>query len=196
MNDERGQARSSTLEDLIDKQDIQEVILRYVHGVDRLDWELVRDCYWPDAVDDHGAFRGDPEGFIEWGRCLKASTVSTTHQVSPSLIVLDGDHAQVETYCLAFHRQEIDRGARDAVMGVRYADRFERRGGQWRILERTAIWDWLRVDDVAVPADEEWSFGPDHVRGSRGVHDMIHALAIKLHAHAPSAVLASETGDV
>ena len=55
-----GSARISgmDLETLIAKQEITDVVYRYARGIDRLDFELVRSCYHPDAYDDHGAFKG------------------------------------------------------------------------------------------------------------------------------------------
>ncbi|WP_221890845.1 nuclear transport factor 2 family protein [Microbispora sp. KK1-11] len=34
-----------------DQQEIHEVVLRYCRGVDRLDMDLVRSAYHPDAID-------------------------------------------------------------------------------------------------------------------------------------------------
>ena len=53
------------LETLLAKQEIGDVIYRYARGIDRLDFDLVRSCYHPDAVDDHGAFKGNVDEFIE-----------------------------------------------------------------------------------------------------------------------------------
>ncbi|MER2157629.1 nuclear transport factor 2 family protein, partial [Rhodococcus sp. (in: high G+C Gram-positive bacteria)] len=38
------------LQDLIDKQAIREVVLTYCRGIDRLDFDLVRSAYHPDAI--------------------------------------------------------------------------------------------------------------------------------------------------
>ena len=53
------------LETLIAKQEITDVVYAYARGIDRLDFELVRSCYPPDAYDDHGAFKGNVDDFIE-----------------------------------------------------------------------------------------------------------------------------------
>ena len=31
-----------------------------------MDFDLVRSCYHPDAIDRHGAYEGGVEGFIKW----------------------------------------------------------------------------------------------------------------------------------
>ena len=42
------------LRELLDKQEIHEVLLRYCRGVDRCDRDMIAACYHPDAIDDHG----------------------------------------------------------------------------------------------------------------------------------------------
>ena len=51
-NDESSQA--AALQMLIDEAAIKKVHLRYCRGIDRMDWDLIRSCYHPDAIDDHG----------------------------------------------------------------------------------------------------------------------------------------------
>jgi hypothetical protein len=68
----------SKVEKLIARQEIADVIYRYARGIDRLDFDLVRACYHPDAFDDHGSFAGSVEDFIaaaetflpKWVICL------------------------------------------------------------------------------------------------------------------------------
>lgn len=52
------------LQRLLDEAEIREVMCRGARAIDRLDMELLRSCYHPDAVDDHGVYVGDVEGFI------------------------------------------------------------------------------------------------------------------------------------
>ena len=54
------------LRELIDRQDIWSLLLRYARGLDRLDRDLIRSCYWDDAIDDHHSFIGSPDEFIDW----------------------------------------------------------------------------------------------------------------------------------
>ena len=49
---------------VVDQQEIADVIYRYCRGIDRCDFDLVRSCYHPDAIDDHGDFRGGVDEFI------------------------------------------------------------------------------------------------------------------------------------
>ena len=47
------------------REAIREVAFRYSRGVDRLDADVMRSAYWPDAVDDHGRFVGNGWEFVE-----------------------------------------------------------------------------------------------------------------------------------
>ena len=55
---------SAALQRLLDKQEIYEVLCRYCRGIDRLDEPLVRSCYHPDAVDNHGLYNGSVDHFV------------------------------------------------------------------------------------------------------------------------------------
>ncbi len=40
------------------EEQIRRAVARYAHGVDRLDVEVMKSAYWPDATDDHGVYVG------------------------------------------------------------------------------------------------------------------------------------------
>ena len=139
-----------TVEDLLAKEEIREVILRYARGVDRLDFDLVSACYHPDAYDDHGTFQGNVEDFVEMCRRFLPRFVCPQHFMGNMLIEVFGDTARAETYAVAYHRQELaDGSGKDDVFGIRYVDRFEKRGdGPWLIAHRVVATDWRRIDPV------------------------------------------------
>ncbi|MDG2111538.1 MAG: nuclear transport factor 2 family protein [Actinomycetota bacterium] len=139
-----------TVEDLLAKEEIRDVIYRYARGVDRLDFDLVAACYHPDAYDDHGTFRGSVPDFVEMCRSFLPRFVCTQHFMGNMLIEVDGDVARAETYAVAYHRKENDDGSGiDDVFGIRYVDRFEQHdGGPWLIAHRAVATEWRRVDPV------------------------------------------------
>jgi hypothetical protein len=141
----------SALRTLLDKQEIAEVLARYCRAIDRLDEELLRSVYWPDGYDDHMSFAGPVSEFIP--EAIKSCAMifkSTVHSISNILIEVDGDVARSETYFTSFNRLSKRRDGReyDRITCARYIDRFERRGGQWRIARRLVVTDWNRVDPV------------------------------------------------
>ena len=79
------------------------MVLRYCRGIDRLDLELVRACYHPDATDDHGGFVGTRDEYVDWVGGVLARFEGTMHVVANQLVELDGDAARSETYGVAYH---------------------------------------------------------------------------------------------
>jgi ketosteroid isomerase-like protein len=132
------------LQALLDKDAIATVVQELARGTDRLDAEQIAACYHPDGFDDHNAFRGGPREFAKWVLDVLPHFAATHHFVGQPRIRLEGDVAQVDTYCIAHHLSKPDAGGRqsDLVIGLRYVDRFERRAGIWKIARRVCAFDW------------------------------------------------------
>jgi ketosteroid isomerase-like protein len=147
----RADSHAAVLGRLLDESSIRALLARYARAIDRIDLDLLRSCYHPDAVDVHGYdYDGDVEGFAELlGRNLPRNEW-TMHVLGGPLIEIEGDTAWTETYCIALHRLPAteDEPAREHVRLVRYCDRLERRGGEWRIARRTAVYEGGRVDPI------------------------------------------------
>jgi hypothetical protein len=115
-----------------------------VRAIDRLDWELLRACYHPDAVEDRGRFRGDVDGLIDWLREVLAGFEWTWHLLGIPSVEFDDDVAWVETYCLAVQqplRRDTEEAPDARMIPLRYCDRFERRNGTWGIAKRVAVYE-------------------------------------------------------
>jgi len=131
------------------KQEIHEVLMRYCRGIDRRDAELLHDVYHPDAIDDHGLYKGPASGFVPWAIESLGRDESTSHFIANELVELDGDTAYCESYFHAVHRRRQKDGSRvDLIFQGRYVDRFERRAGGWRIADRKVVYDRSRIDPV------------------------------------------------
>ena len=151
-----------------DDREIRDVLLRYARGIDRLELDLVRECYHPDATDDHGAFRGGVDDFLTWiGRLLPRYGV-TMHLLVNTLVEFDPDDddlARVETYGVAEHQTPGGPAELNLTIGFRYLDRFERGDpGGWRIADRLCTTEWVRrnAPESFFPVDGRFP------RGSRG----------------------------
>jgi hypothetical protein len=146
MKDENNNQR---LQELLDKQEIHEVLMRYCRGIDRCDEELLRSVYHPDATDNHGLFGGKAADFIPWALSGLERDQSTNHFIANELIEIRGDVAYSESYLIAVHRRRQDDGnIVDLTFGGRYVDRLERRAGAWKIADRKVVLDWSRIDPV------------------------------------------------
>jgi len=131
----------AALQQLLDRQAIQDCLLRYTRGVDRLDRELLLSAYHADAIDDHGAFVGAPAAFADWALPHhREHQRSTHHLILNHSCELDGDTAHSETYCLYVG---VNRGGSVDLIGNRYIDRLARRGGHWAILRRVCVVEWV-----------------------------------------------------
>ncbi|BCW90950.1 hypothetical protein sos41_41260 [Alphaproteobacteria bacterium SO-S41] len=137
-----------TLDEISAHLEIQQVLYRYCRGVDRGDAEMIAGVYHPDAIDNHGAWKGRG---IDFGAYLVPAMDKVPligqHHITNILIELSGEHADVESYFVAFHPENAGDTARLALVGGRYLDRFELRNGVWLIADRVVVLDVTRVLD-------------------------------------------------
>jgi hypothetical protein len=124
------------LREMIDRQQIWQVLQRYGRGLDRLDYDLARSCYFDDAIEDHGAFVGNPDTFIYWANEASERFLNTHHGVMNHYCELDGDDAYAETYYLFIG---VAAEPPHLFSMGRYVDHFQRRNGEWRIANRVAV---------------------------------------------------------
>lgn len=124
---------------LADREAIRDAVLRYCHGVDRLDPVVMRSAYWPEAVDEHGNFVGNAHEFVDYCMDAHLRWRWTMHSIHNHLIELDDDgvHGRGEIYNVT-HLCRADTGAIDTWYG-RYLDRYEKRGDEWRIIHRVCV---------------------------------------------------------
>jgi hypothetical protein len=143
------------LKALLDREQIRDCILRLARGEDRRDAAAITAAYWPDSVTDYGVFRGDFAAYLAWVVPGADAIKNTQHVLGQTLIELSGETAQAETHVNSYHRVDMGAGDRDTLIGGRYLDRFEKRNGQWRIAERTMLYDWYQDFGDAI----DWSKG-------------------------------------
>ena len=92
-------AVETIVRELKDRQDILDCLVRYCRGVDRLDRNILRSAYHDNAVDDHGEYVGDVEGFIDWAFDYHIThQLRTVHAITNHTCELTGDTAHTETY--------------------------------------------------------------------------------------------------
>jgi SnoaL-like domain len=149
----------------VDRQAIADLLPRYCRGIDRCDLELMQSVFWADARARYGIYDGEAIAFAK----LTINTVregchATMHFLGNSAIEVTGDHGVGETYVMAYHSlssmsrvstlledpafaaakdvEKLVDGPCSFVVGSRYLDRFRRSGSEWRIQERSYVWDW------------------------------------------------------
>ena len=142
--------RPFTIEDLLAREQIKDVIYRYCRALDRNDRDLALSCYHSDGTDDHGRmYSGSATGFIDWVWPVHADMLSTRHMISNILIEQhDADHAAAESYAHLILRVRNAGKVYDCYFYSRYVDRFDRVDGIWRIRHRTQVRDFQRYEEV------------------------------------------------
>lgn len=140
-----------SMQELLDRQQIEAALLRYCRGVDRHDKELMLSAYHPDAVDDHGMVVLQAEGFVDWALAYHAEHNPMTHHAITNLTIdLDGDVAHTECY-FTFIGTIV--GAASQLAFGRYVDRLERRDGRWAIAARFCFTEAMHEIDTASMPD-------------------------------------------
>jgi hypothetical protein len=152
-------ATSPSVDELIAKQAITDVIYTYCRALDRMDWDLAHTVWHDDGTADYGAnmFQGTGAGFLDWVWTQHAGMMGHSHQITNVLVSVDGDRAASETYVTAALRLEADANAQatEIVSRGRYVDTWSRRDGRWAIDHRTFVEDFTTTYQATAmePAD-------------------------------------------
>jgi hypothetical protein len=142
-----------TVAELADRQAINDCLMTYSRGIDRLDRELLISVYHEDAIDDHGVFVGNREEFADWAIAMHTAThLSHQHCIFNFTCDLDGDVAHTETYYMFVGMNQT--GTPMAMSGGRYIDRLEKRDGRWAIAARVCVRDWAPLEKIPEVMDQ------------------------------------------
>jgi len=165
---------------LEDREAIRDILAAYAHAIDRRRWGMMERLFHADATFKFGLVEGDWRGFVEQARAIIDPCLATQHQLGQVQFGFEGaDICYTETYMTAMHTIPPgypmtaafpDKGViYSGIVAGRYVDRLERRGGpngpEWRIAQRTGLYDW-REFRVAEGVDLS-----DTAEGAAGYHD-------------------------
>jgi hypothetical protein len=138
---------------------IENVLGLYCRAIDRMDVELLKSVYHPDAIDDHGAMCLNAHEFADRIiQTLSQVCVYSMHTITHAVIDVRAGVASSEAYYLGYHTVasgekaigqffgprylETQRRAgtldqrHEYVCGGRYLDVLQKRDGIWRIFRR------------------------------------------------------------
>ena len=145
------------LQDLLDERDIKNLSHRYAIALDRDDREEWASLFSDDvAFESGGATRG-LDDVLRIPRVQLARYAKTLHAVTTQKIVLAGDTATGEVYCVAHHlwRDTHQNGRLPFDLShnflIRYEDDYARVDGRW-VFTRRRLSTEARFVDQIIPA--------------------------------------------
>ena len=134
--------------DLEARDQIKEFAAFYTRGIDRLDPEMIRAAFEPDAtLDVPNLPHPVPVKEFSVGATdfLRKTLVATQHCLSNAIVVLgaDGTTARSEIYFIAHHWKVIDGTVQNAGVNGRYLDEWTKGAdGVFRIAKRKLLYDF------------------------------------------------------
>jgi len=132
--------RTLSLQEISDRIEIDDLLIRYTVAIDQKDWELLDTVYTPDAKVDYtesGGIKGEYPEVRAWLAKALAPFTMTQHLISNSVVNLDGDTATART--MVFNPMGTDDGKGGLnlfYVGAWYVDELVRTADGWRIAER------------------------------------------------------------
>ena len=150
-------ALRAAVQEIKDRQDIRDCIVRESRARDRQDIGAIEACWWGDGVDEHGAvITGAADYAAKANMGHKMNFHMTSHNITNHICDLDGDVAHCESYVVG-GLSWLDNKTTTIAMG-RYLDRLERRNGEWRMLVRKC------TIEMTADCDASWVFS-ENVKG-------------------------------
>ena len=107
--------------------------------MDRLDRELGYGVFWPEATADYHEqmYQGTGHGFVDMVMDAHLNYVAQLDEFSNILITVDGDTARARRTATSRCAVSTKAGTPiDSRNLGRYVDRWEKRSGEWRIIDR------------------------------------------------------------
>lgn len=139
-----------TPEETADRLAIRELIDAYAHFADRRQPDEQAALYADDgrtlvytdpaASEPTQVLTGHDEHIEGFG--ILSQYAATMHLNGQSSITLDGEKATGETYTIAHHLLDNEKGRTLLDLYIRYEDSFIKRDGTWRFAERKLLIDW------------------------------------------------------
>jgi hypothetical protein len=167
-------ATDALLRDMLDEFALRKLVHTYCRAVDRGDFATLRELYHHDAVDAHGEIStGSVAGFLNTLEASRPHIRSMQHNITTVNFAVDGNAAEGEIYTIATHTFIAGDRDVDLIVGGRYLDKYEKRGGTWKIVDRMIVTDWAHVSDPST-VDLSHPVTRGTLKGSPGSDDPSH----------------------
>jgi len=146
-----------------DRQEIEQLMYRHARSLDRMDGELMKSTYWPEAIEEledtiTGQFQWSQKAwdFVPMAMQGFSAVTKTQHKITNLLIQLDGNTAGAESYVSSHQQYSDEKGTiKESIVDGRHVFKLEKRNSEWRILHRLSVFEFnTSFDSNAVWADE------------------------------------------
>ncbi len=133
-------ADTLSLQEISDRLQINDLLVRYTVAIDTKDWKLLDSCFTPDADVDYttsGGIKGKYPDVRAWLEKALAPFDMTQHFVSNTSLELQGDRASSKTMVFnPMGMKQKDGSLHIFYVGAYYVDKLVRTGDGWRIQDR------------------------------------------------------------
>jgi SnoaL-like domain len=133
---------------LQERQEVRELVEKWVLYRDAGDWERFRTLWHADGRMMATWCQADAEGFIKATQQGWAKGVSILHFLGGSAIDIIGERAIAQTKMTISQRASVENVLVDVVCTGRFYDFIERRQGKWGMVLRQPIYEKDRMDTV------------------------------------------------
>ncbi|MGY4652585.1 nuclear transport factor 2 family protein [Mycobacterium sp. URHB0021] len=159
------------LQNMLDEFHLRTLVHAYCRAVDRGDLAQLRNLYHHDAVDTHGGFSaGSADDFLNQLAVSRPYIRSMLHHITAVNFAVSGYTSEGEIYTIATHTVVTGDGEVDVVVGGRYLDKYEKRNGAWKFVDRAIVTDCAYVNDPST-LDLSHSITRDTPRGALDAND-------------------------
>jgi uncharacterized protein (TIGR02246 family) len=133
-----------------DEWAMRRLAMTYAKGADRNDPTAFASVFTEDGIIEGPGFQIKGRDAIATNPgILRQMFASTFHTVLNQTVDIDGDAAEGETYCLAYHLNHPKDGVYTRLdWAIRYQDKFRRVDGRWLFSHRKLVIDWTETSEV------------------------------------------------
>ena len=136
-----------TPEEISDRLEIEQVMVKYVWALDAKEFDALRDVFTADAQVDYtesGGIAGPATEFIPWVAKMLSAFPMTQHLLMNVDITLDGDRATARSACYNPMGAATREGPlHHFFIGIEYHDEIVRTADGWRIARRVEKQRWF-----------------------------------------------------
>ncbi|MCB2061126.1 MAG: nuclear transport factor 2 family protein [Novosphingobium sp.] len=136
--------------------ELNQLAFRYAAAVDACDVDAFLGVFHPDArlrsyhpdTEEPFADLSGHEQLASIPNTMRGMYRHTAHMMTNHLVEVDGDSASGQVLCTARHLSNDIRQPNSMNVIIRYIDRYERRGGSWKIADRQIRFLWSERHEV------------------------------------------------